>query len=365
MAKKANQYFPQTVSHPGKTLQSKLTELNMGSKEFAVRTGKPEKTISNVLSGESAITSDMAVLFEDVLSIPAHFWLNRQNQYDEAVARLKRVETIQLAVEWAKQFPYAEMAKLKWVATTTKMEEKVENLFKFFRLSSQEAFENYYFKQKLKINFRLTLAHEKKPYSVAAWLRQGEIQASKLNANPYNEKVLVSKLPEIKEIMANHRKDFFKELQLICLDAGVKVVYTPCLKGASLHGSTRWLADTPLIQMSAKYAKNDIFWFSFFHELAHIIKHGKKYISLENEIDYDVESVIEEQEADDFAIKWTFSKEQEQEVLNNLPLNESDILNYAKKFKTHPAMIIGRFHHKKLLPYSIGNQFIEKIEILD
>ena len=86
---------------------------------------------------------------------------------------------------------------------------------------------------------------------------------------------------------------------------------------------------------------------------------------MENEIDYDVESVIEEQEADDFAIKWTFSKEQEQEVLNNLPLNESDILNYAKKFKTHPAMIIGRFHHKKLLPYSIGNQFIEKIEILD
>lgn len=365
MTTKTNQYFPQTVSHPGKTLHSKLEELKMGSKEFAVRTGKPEKTISNVLSGESSITSDMAVLFEDVLSIPAHFWLNRQNHYDEAVARLKREAVIQHSFVWAKQFPYAEMAKLGWVALTTKTEERVENLFKFFRLTSQEAFENYYFKQKLKVNFRLTLAHEKKPYAVAAWLRQGEIQADYLEANPYNEKVLISKLPEIKAIMANHKKDFFKQLQLICLEAGVKVVYTPCLKGASLHGSTRWLSDTPLIQMSARYAKNDIFWFTFFHELAHIIKHGKKYISIENQVDYDLESVVEEQEADDFAVKWTFSVEEEVEVLKHIPLNEHSILIFAKKFKTHPAMIIGRFHHKKLLPYHIGNQFIEKIEILD
>lgn len=363
MATKTNQYLPQSVSHPGKTLAAKLDELKMSSKEFAVRTGKPEKTISNVLTGDSAITSDMAVLFEDVLSIPATFWLIRQNNYDEAVARLKRVEAVQLAIVWAKLFPYTEMAKLGWIKATNSLEEKVEVLFKFFRLSSQDAFEDYYFKQKLKVNFRLTLAHEKKPYAVAAWLRQGEIQASELETNPYNEKLLVSKLPEIKTLMANHPSDFFKKLQEICIEAGVKVVYTPCLKGASLHGSTRWFADTPLVQMSAKYVKNDIFWFSFFHELAHILKHGKKYISLETEIDYDDESKKEEQEADDFAIKWTFSKEQEEEILRHRPLQEKDILIFAKKFNTHPAMIIGRFHHKKLLPYSVGNKFIEKIEI--
>lgn len=363
MATKTNQYLPQSVSHPGRTLAAKLDELKMSSKEFAVRTGKPEKTISNVLTGDSAITSDMAVLFEDVLSIPATFWLIRQNNYDEAVARLKRVDAVQMAIVWAKLFPYAEMAKLGWIRTTTSSEEKVEALFKFFRLSSPEAFADYYIREKLKVSFRLTLAHEKKPYAVAAWLRQGEIQASQLETIPYSEKVLVSKLPEIKTMMANHPADFFKKLQAICLEAGVKVVYTPCLKGASLHGSTRWLADTPLVQMSAKYAKNDIFWFTFFHELAHIIKHGKKYISLENTVDYDPESIVEEQEADDFAIKWTFSKEQEEEVLRHRPLQEKEIVAFAKKFNTHPAMIIGRFHHKKLLPFNVGNNLIEKIEI--
>ena len=40
-----NQYFPQSVSHPGETLEEKLQEMGMGPKEFSIRTGKPEKTI--------------------------------------------------------------------------------------------------------------------------------------------------------------------------------------------------------------------------------------------------------------------------------------------------------------------------------
>lgn len=78
---KQNQYFPQSVAHAGQTLEEKLEELNMGPKEFAVRTGKPEKTITAILKGESAITPDMAVLFEDILKIPARFWLNAQRTF--------------------------------------------------------------------------------------------------------------------------------------------------------------------------------------------------------------------------------------------------------------------------------------------
>ncbi len=78
MAKKENRYIPQVVFHPGETLSEKLAEMKMGSKEFAVRTDKPEKTINAVLKGESSITPDMAVQFESVTKIPAHFWMNKQ-----------------------------------------------------------------------------------------------------------------------------------------------------------------------------------------------------------------------------------------------------------------------------------------------
>ena len=99
---KQNQYFPQTVLHPSVTLTEKLEELGMGPKEFAIRTGKPEKTITAILKGESAVTPDMAVLFENVLRIPAHFWLNKQRNFDEYTAREKRVSALTEAVGWAK-----------------------------------------------------------------------------------------------------------------------------------------------------------------------------------------------------------------------------------------------------------------------
>ena len=80
-------YSPDSVSHPGKTLSEKLSELNIGSKEFAIRINKPEKTISEILSGKSSITPDIAIVSEKELKIPASFWLKRQVNYDECVAR--------------------------------------------------------------------------------------------------------------------------------------------------------------------------------------------------------------------------------------------------------------------------------------
>ena len=63
----------------------------MTNSMFAVRTSKPEKTIFAVIGGKSSVTSDMAVAFESVTKIPAHFWLNIQCGYDEYVAQQKTI----------------------------------------------------------------------------------------------------------------------------------------------------------------------------------------------------------------------------------------------------------------------------------
>ena len=64
-----NEYNSDVVFHPGETLREKLEELKVKPMEFAIRTGKPEKTISNVLNGKSSITPDMAVLFLSLIHI--------------------------------------------------------------------------------------------------------------------------------------------------------------------------------------------------------------------------------------------------------------------------------------------------------
>ena len=96
--------------------------------------------------------------------------------------------------------------------------------------------------------------------------------------------------------------------------------------------------------------------------MGHIILHGKKYISLEN-VDFAAADPKKEEEAHQFAIKHTFTIEQEKEVLQNETITEQDIIDYAQKFNTHPAIIIGRLQHDKIIPYSVGRQFMEPIEL--
>jgi addiction module HigA family antidote len=356
-----NQYFPQSRPHPGETLEEKLEEMGMGPKEFAIRTGKPEKTISAILKGESSITPDMAVQFENVTNIPAHFWLNHQRSYDEYLARETHKETLKDSIEWARLFPIKEMIIKGWIPEVKTIDEKVAAMLSFFGFANHTAWEDYYFNQQLKVIFRISLAQTTEPYAISAWLRKGELQAAELQANDYNEKSFKDSLSELKTLIANHPTDFFNRLRSICLDAGVKVVHTPCLPKAPINGCTRWLNDTPLIQLTGRYNRNDSFWFTFFHEAGHILLHGKKDIFLEK-VEYSDKDKIKEREADDFAIKWTLSIPEEESIIAAMPLDQKKILAFAKQYNTHPAIIIGRLQHKKIVSYSSWKEYFEPVE---
>ena len=84
---KQNEYFPQSVSHPGATLSEKLEEMGMTVQEFSRFSGKSEETIRAIINGKRPITSEIAVQFENVTLIPAHYWINHQHGYDEYVAK--------------------------------------------------------------------------------------------------------------------------------------------------------------------------------------------------------------------------------------------------------------------------------------
>jgi len=359
---KQNEYHPQTVPHPGLDLQEKLEELGMGALEFAIRTGKPEKTIHDVLNGRSTITPDMAVQFENALGIPAHYWLQRQRSYDESLARKRQKEVIADSTGWAKCFPWKAMMDHEWVPSAASIEEKTLCLLAFFGVSNSGGWEAYYMEEKLKTAFRISLKDTQEPHAISAWLRKGELQAKEQGAAAYNERTFKEKLADIKGIMAKHPDDFFPKLQKLCAEAGVRVVYTPQLPKAPISGSTRWIGDSPLIQLTGRYKRNDSFWFTFFHEAGHILLHGKKDVFLES-IEWDGRNDAKEKEADAFAVKWTFTEAEELEVLAAEPLDDDDIRRFARKFNTHPAMIIGRLQHKKLIPYSVGRSYIEPVDL--
>jgi HTH-type transcriptional regulator / antitoxin HigA len=337
-----NEYYPDMVFHPGETLREKLDEMGMGPKEFAIRTSKPEKTISQVLNGESSITPDMAIKFEMVTRIKASFWMKLQRSYDEYCARLVYQEDKQEKIAWARLFDYPKMSSLGWVPQTKNVEEKMLHLLNFFQVSDHHAWRKYFFEKELSGTFRLSLNGAKNPYNLSAWMRQGEIMHKNDHPIiPYSKSGLMGIMPELKNMMRSPSPSYIEDIKSLCRSVGLNVIYVVNIPHAP-HGVSRWINDIPMIQLSDKWQRYDIFCFTLMHEIAHILKHGVKFISLEN-VEYDDYDREREEEANQYASEQLLSSIFVEELASLAPhYRYSDIVKLAAKAQTHPSIIIGR-----------------------
>ncbi|OFX59416.1 MAG: XRE family transcriptional regulator [Bacteroidetes bacterium GWA2_30_7] len=346
----------QIISPPGDTLAETIDIKGISQPILAMRMGRPIKTINEIIKGKTAITPETAIQLERVLGIEANFWLEREKNYRLELAEIEDAVALLNTKDWIDNFPLAAMKNMQWVVYENTVISKANALYSFFGVSGQEPYFNYYHKNIYEAAYRMSTHNNKNPFAVSAWLKKGEHQAEKIKVGSYDISKFKNALLEIKNIMAKQPANFFSLLQSICASVGVRVVHTPCLPQTMLHGSTRWVNDTPLIQLSNLYKRNDIFWFTFFHEAGHIIKHGKRDIFVEG-LKYSPDEQIKENEANDFAIKCTFTKEQEKVVLENIPLTQKSIIEFSNQFNTHPAMIIGRLARVNKELNAIGFKF--------
>ncbi|MYH34124.1 MAG: helix-turn-helix domain-containing protein [Gammaproteobacteria bacterium] len=87
MADRAVQFEPKWVSPPGDTILDLLEERGWPKTEFAERTGYTTKHVSLLISGKASITEDSALRLERALGGTASFWLSREAEYREVIAR--------------------------------------------------------------------------------------------------------------------------------------------------------------------------------------------------------------------------------------------------------------------------------------
>jgi HTH-type transcriptional regulator/antitoxin HigA len=128
--------------------------------------------------------------------------------------------------------------------------------------------------------------------------------------------------------------------------AGVAVVYEPHLPKTHLDGAALWHPDGfPVIGVTLRYDRLDNFWFTLFHEIAHVVYH----LSSKNKgfIDTDIDSTSEkqvEQEADAFALNQFISPDDWEEVRHLTTAKE--IRKAAKKLAINPAVLAGRLRRE-------------------
>ncbi len=349
-----NEYSPNKAIPPGYTLLENLKYLGMTQKELAERMNRPIKTINEIIKGKKSITPETALQLERVLGIPAKIWNNLERNYREILARIKEEKRLTDEIHLLKNYPYLEMAKLNWIPYTRNKLEQVKNLLNFFGVESLKLVP-----QIEDVVFRKAKFEKFNPYSMAAWLQQGVIEARKIKTENFNKTKLLHSIVEIRKLTKEKPENFIKTLVTLCASCGIAVVIVPHLKNTYVNGATRWLIhNKAIIQLSLRYKFNDIFWFTFFHELGHILLHNKKssFIDIINEKNKDKIEI----EADTFASNKLIPEKYYKEFIKNKIFTEKSIKEFAKKLDISPSIVVGRLHYDKLIPYNSFNHLRRK-----
>lgn len=350
LIKQDNSWKPKFPIHAGETLSETLESLGMSQKELSERTGLVPKTINEIINGKNSITPESAIKLSIVFGTSVEFWNNLQRNYDENVAVLAEQKKLKNEMSVFSKFTcYKELEKWGYVKNieSKSLEERIQNLLEFLGVSSLHLIPSVY-----KVAFR-KVKHDSKQLSsenLVAWLRAGEMEAKNITTEKFKKEELVKSLDFLRSLTKiEDPEEMRKELVDKCASFGVAVVFVPYFVNTYICGATRWLnADTALVQLNLRGGRADGFWFTFFHELGHILLHGKKdefidYESSVSNVVADDELVkAKEQQADKFAQSILIPETDFQNLMLQKPLNEEKVRIFAGKIGVHPGIVAGR-----------------------
>lgn len=340
-------FTPSARIHPGQIIARTLEREGMSQKNLGERTGITEKHLSHIINGEASITVETALLLENALGGSASFWINLEKNFQEAKAREARASHLDAEIPLASLFPYAELAKRQFVENTRVAAHRVENLWKFFGVNSLR-----YVEATEAVAYRKRDTGDVKSEMIAAWLRCGEIESKDIEVDEFSSARLKKSVAYLRTMTTLPAEEFSMQARERLRESGVRLVYTPHFPGAGVSGAVRWVRGNPLVQISllGKYA--DIFWFNLFHEIGHILLHGKKEKFIE--FDNPELSVVKdkEQEANIFAGEVLIPREQYEQFVEGGDLSRMAVLAFARSIELDPGIVEGRLCHDGKLSWS-------------
>jgi len=198
--------------------------------------------------------------------------------------------------------------------------------------------------------YRRSPAFRTSPWATAAWLRIGELSAQKEKLPAFDKAAFRQTLMRLRALTLSDPGDVRTGLAEECRKCGVAVVLVKELPGTCIHGAVRWAGDAPVIQLICRYKVEDLFWFTFFHEAAHVLLHGKREVFLEDGEQNGEER--KEKEANSFAENLLIPDSEWRRFQQAGDFSEPAVRALATQVRISPGIVVGRMQHEKITPYS-------------
>jgi HTH-type transcriptional regulator/antitoxin HigA len=285
---------------PGDYLAEVIAVKGISQAELARRLGRPVQAVNEIIKGEKAITPATALQLERALDVPAHIWTGLESRYQLIKARLEEKKQIRKESGYLKEIPYKQLAGLKYVGKARDDEHKVRELHRFYGVSSLANLRGI---KAYEASFRHGEAREASSYALAAWMRSAELQARETPAGGFDRRKLKKALKDIQALSAKDPAESVPELKGLLAGCGVVLVLLPIFPKTGAMGATFWIKpDKAVLMLSAHGRSPDDFRYRLFHQIGHLLLHGKGTFIDARKVS--PEPARKEQEADDFARDW-------------------------------------------------------------
>jgi len=353
--RRAAEVFP-----PSEFIKEELDARNWSQVELAEIMGRSPKDVSDLISGKRAISVEVARDLGSAFGTDPRYWINLDSIYrlhrleisDDAVARRARLYT------WA---PIREMVKRNWLAMSDNIDVLEQRAKRFFEASSFDAPAAFSHAARRRTQ-EMTSAH-------VAWLYRAKQLAHAVHAKPFSSRSFAICMGELNRLLPNTQD--VRHVPRILAEAGIRFIVIEGLPRTGIDGVTFWLdAKSPVIVLSLRCDRVDWFWFTLFHEMAHVLRRD----GLQNEIVIDTDLVGEdmlpeeqktdsEREADKFAAESLIKQSELDSFIARVdPLySKLKIAAFAAKIGVHPGIVVGQLHHRKVVPYRAHRQVLDQV----
>jgi HTH-type transcriptional regulator/antitoxin HigA len=339
-----------TFRTPGHLIEALLKERGWTNRLLSVVLGTDENSVSRIVTGKRDIDAELAITLEEVFGVAAERFLEIQQSYDLAKARISVRPDPARAVRahLIGGLPVTEMAKRGWINIKDVRDPALQvELMRFFGVNRIEDIEVLpHSAKKTEVNTPATPAQ-------LAWLYRVKQIAKNMIVARYSAYSATQAIGKLKNLLAAPEEA--RKVPRILAEHGIRFLIVESLPSAKIDGVCFWLDDnSPVIALTMRFDRIDNFWFVLRHELEHVDKrHGLKKMMLDAELEgenagtgaeIDEEERIANVAAAEFCVP---KKMMDAFVARKAPIfSEKDILAFSKMINVHPGLIAGQLRHR-------------------
>jgi HTH-type transcriptional regulator/antitoxin HigA len=114
--------------------------------------------------------------------------------------------------------------------------------------------------------------------------------------------------------------------------------------------------------MTLRHGSNDHFWFTFLHELGHLVLHRRTGVFADDDAS-DLSEGKEEREADEWAEEMLVGRARFGAFCRREPRSKIDVETFAHEVGVHPGVVVGMLQHRRVLPWTHLNGLKQRLDI--